>query len=71
MLEQLIEHYGAAMLWASAIAVLGYGFGHAIALILGGIEHDEVALPGAVVLAGFLPWAGHPLLSRWRQKKGG
>ncbi len=45
-----------ALLWASAVAGVGYGFGHAMARWLGEIDADELWTLAAALLLGLAWW---------------
>lgn len=51
-----------AVVWACAIAALGYATGHALASVLGPIDADEVWTMGILLVAGALIW----LIARFR-----
>ena len=43
-----------AVVWACAIAAMGYGTGHALASVLGTIDADEIWTMGVLLVAGAL-----------------
>jgi membrane protein DedA with SNARE-associated domain len=45
-----------AILWATAVAVLGYFFGQAMSLLLGDLHRYEVAIAIGSLLLGFILW---------------
>ena len=51
-----------AVVWACAIAALGYGTGQALASVLGTIDADEIWTMGVLLVAGALIW----LIARFR-----
>ena len=51
-----------AVVWACAIAAMGYGTGHALASVLGTIDADEIWTMGVLLVAGVLIW----LIARFR-----
>ena len=51
-----------AVVWACAIAALGYGTGQALASVLGTIDADEIWTMGVLLVAGVLIW----LIARFR-----
>ncbi len=48
-----------AAVWATAIGVLAYFFGHALEILLGDLKRYERAAMIAVAIAGTLVWAAH------------
>jgi membrane protein DedA with SNARE-associated domain len=48
-----------ALLWAPAVAGLGYVFGHAAKIILQDIKRYELVLMGVIVLGGLVIWMFH------------
>ncbi|MGE4367807.1 DedA family protein, partial [Thermomonas sp.] len=45
-----------AVVWACAIAIVGYGSGHALAALLGMVDADEFWTIGALLAASALAW---------------
>jgi membrane protein DedA with SNARE-associated domain len=57
-----------AFLWAFAIGVAGYLFGHALELVLGDIKHIEFHLFLGLVVLGLGVWAAHRFIQRRKVK---
>ncbi|WP_211454337.1 DedA family protein [Collimonas antrihumi] len=52
----LVLNLMGAVVWAIVIAGAGYGFGQALAYLLGGFDADEAWLLAAILLSGLLWW---------------
>ena len=53
-----------AGIWATAIGLIGYFFGHAVNTLLGDIRHYEIELLAGIIFFSMLIW----LISRYRQR---
>lgn len=61
IIEFVILNITGAGIWAVAVGVLGYAFGHGLELILGDIKHYEKEILAAVLFTGVLVWGYHRL----------
>ncbi|WP_432262720.1 DedA family protein [Cupriavidus sp. TMH.W2] len=55
-LRFLVLNLMGAVVWAIVIAGAGYGFGQALAYVLGGFDSDEAWMLAAILLSGALWW---------------
>jgi len=63
----LLNVIGAAV-WAAAIALAGFYFGHGVELLLGEIRHYEIEVMAFVGIAGIVAWTVILLRRRSREK---
>jgi membrane protein DedA with SNARE-associated domain len=65
----LVLNFISAAIWATAISVLGYDFGHAVKAALGHL-HDHIYIAIALALGGgVVVWLYHVWLRRRRAKR--
>lgn len=68
VLEFMILNIIGAALWAVAIGLLGYAFGHGLEIILGDLRRYELAIIGTILTGGVVFWLISLLrvYRRWR-----